>query len=378
MKKALTLSRPTAGTNSNKARTFGDEELQQAVPSIGCGFSAKDNDQIIRDPLGNADMTSPSRRRRRLQHVSSPGECNNVTNFFCWMQCVEVPNHEQARGYVNEGYSLYCLDPATLASTGNRVSSAAAPCESGWVHNAACQGSWQPTAPGVIAYPLNVEAQEGDYVVQESFCYGGTSMYMDGFHWLNPTCVIYLFPKWVLSTPAKLASAAIGTLASGMALEKIIQQRRIVISFMDPGYKRLGVSSIFYGFQLTLGYFIMLVVMTYSGPLFLAVVLGLVGGHVLFNASDALFPGVNKAAPSASQRSTRENIMNADDLGDEVESSKDDKAEQDTDKTANCSKMENNNTLPEDSCYSNKTSCGTKTPEVHVPEGITPCCQNTL
>ena len=32
----------------------------------------------------------------------------------------------------------------------------------------------------------------------------------------------------------------------------------------------------------------MLVIMTYSGPLFMCVVLGLVAGHVLFNSKDAL------------------------------------------------------------------------------------------
>jgi Ctr copper transporter family len=357
MKRAMTLS-------STAARKFGggdadDEEQQQhqqqQSPSIGCGFSADDDYHADK-----ASSSSFSSSRRRLQHVQSAGECNNVTNFFCWMQCLEVPNHEQARGYLNEGYSLYCLDPATLASSGNRVSSAAAPCEYGYVHNAACQGSWQPTAPGVNAYPLNVEDQDEDGQQELAFCYGGTSMYM------NPTCVIYLFPKWVLSTPGKLAAAAIGTLFSGMALEKIIQQRRFVVASMDPGYKRLGVSSLFYAVQLTLGYLIMLVVMTYSGPLFLSVVLGLVGGHVLFNASDAFFPGKKRESSDK---------MNDDDSGDGEGCCRDGPAA-DTDKTTNCSKMENN--CSTGSCCKKETSCGTKSPDVHVPEGITPCCLNTL
>lgn len=45
---------------------------------------------------------------------------------------------------------------------------------------------------------------------------------------------------------------------------------------------------IYGGVQLTIGYFLMLVVMTYSGPLFLCVVVGLVMGHAAFNARGAM------------------------------------------------------------------------------------------
>ena len=43
-----------------------------------------------------------------------------------------------------------------------------------------------------------------------------------------------------------------------------------------------------YGIQLTLGYLLMLVVMTFSGPLFVSVIFGLLGGHVLLNVQDAV------------------------------------------------------------------------------------------
>jgi hypothetical protein len=95
------------------------------------------------------------------------------------MQCLDVPNVEQAQGYVNEGYSLYCLDPAILATTGNRVSSAAEPCLNGFVHNQNCMGSWQPTAPNVEAADVRYTVEEQSEL-QQPFCYSGTTMVRAG------------------------------------------------------------------------------------------------------------------------------------------------------------------------------------------------------
>ena len=114
-------------------------------------------------------------------------------------------------------------------------------------------------------------------------------MYMDGFHWIDSTCVIYLFSSWVLTTPAKLVLASFGTILFGMSLELVIQCRRFLMAKMSAGRTRLVASGFFYGLQLTMGYFIMLIVMTYSGPLFFSVIIGLIGGHLLFNAQDAVF-----------------------------------------------------------------------------------------
>jgi hypothetical protein len=47
-----------------------------------------------------------------------------------------------------------------------------------------------------------------------------------------------------------------------------------------------------------MGYMLMLVIMIYSGPLFMSVITGLVGGHILFNAKDSLLPVPNRAAPN--------------------------------------------------------------------------------
>lgn len=333
---------------SNREKSVDDN-----VAAMGCGVE----EPLVQGEAGKSHVVlSP---RRRLQHVQNANACNNSTNFFCWMQCLDIPSADQAQGYVNEGYSLYCLDPAILASSGNRVSNAAAPCRVGYVHNANCQGSWQPTAPGVVSADVKVDT---DAVIDERFCYGGTSMYMDGFHWLDTACVIYLFPEWVLTTPGALVGASIGTLIAGILLEGVIQQRRQVVKRFRPGYSRLAVSAAFYGIQLTMGYFLMLVVMTYSGPLFLCVVLGLVGGHIFFTAQDAIWKG-GKAKKTDKPGETTQHLCQGDCK---------------KECTGYCAALENveQPVHPEGEC-----NCNSQTDDddnAGVPEGGTPCCQNTL
>jgi len=233
--------------------------------------------------------TSTSTSRRRLQMVDDASVCNNNTNFYCWMSCLEIPHRKKAATFINDGYSLYCVDPSVMASSGD-VSIAVEPCNEQGVVGAAmntnCMGSWQPTVPGlpvqeVLVEPLNVDQDE-------PFCYGGTSMYMDGFQWVGKTCIIYLFPNWILSSAGKLVAACIGSIGFGCLMELLMSQRRNLLDTFPPGVNRLALSAVIYGVQLTMGYSLMLIIMIYSVPLFFSVVLGLVGGHILFNAKDAL------------------------------------------------------------------------------------------
>ena len=307
--------------------------------SIGCGLQ---NDNEVASTIQTIE------RRRRVQHVQNADACNNVTNFFCWMQCLDIPSAGKTAAYASEGYSLYCLDPAILAQSGNQVSKAVAPCKNGYVHNSNCLGSWQPTAPGVIAIDVKVN-QTGP--LDKSYCYGGTSMYMDGFHWLDSACIIFLFPSWVLSSPGRIAVACFGTILLGILLEKVIHERRYFLLRFDSGYGRLAVSALCYGIQLTMGYFVMLIVMTYSGPLFLSSIIGLMFGHVLFNAKDAIFP---------TQIWNRSKVIGSpmDSLGN---------ATLDQEETPIC-------------CHKNISGEPAKEEQQsdHVPEGITPCCMNAL
>ena len=308
---------PTSFTSSNSHKavpslkhdpsSFRLEHYDAHVPSSpvdGCGTSAI----IDLTPGRTVDQNKSQQqqqqqpRRRRLQHVNSPSQCNNQTNFFCWYQCIDIPSSDLAEQYINDGYSLYCLNPALLSSSNNPILDATEPCEGGFVHNSHCIGSWQKTDASVPGYQLPYEAAKQDSNLastttttttememggEDPYCYGGTSMYMDGFTWQDTTCVIYLFSSWVLSTRGKFALAALGSILLGILLEFVLWKRRGVYA-LPPGHRRLLLSTTIYGLQLAMGYLIMLVIMTYSGPLFISTVGGMMLGHMLFNAQDSL------------------------------------------------------------------------------------------
>jgi len=266
------------------------------------------------------------------------------------MSCLDIPNADRAEDYVTSGYSLYCLDPSVLSSSvPDTLAEAVAECPYG-VHNAKCVGSWQFSVPGVPSTQVITNAT--DSAGEEPFCYGGTSMYMDGFHWMDTVCVIYLFPEWILNTKGKFVAASIGSLFVGIVLEVVIMRRRRVMSSMGAGYGRLAASAMFYGLQLTIGYLGMLVVMTYSGPLFMCIILGIVGGHILFNAKDAFFAVVESPV-----------------------------------KAVSCCSGDPSNTVEEQPCAGKHSSSASTTygslcdggdTTNGVPEGSTPCCQHTL
>jgi hypothetical protein len=327
--------------------------------AIGCGNSYDSQDRHRR----SSDATTTT-RRRRLQHVGGPENCNNSTNFFCWMSCLDIPQAQDARGYLNEGYSLYCLDPAVLASTGNRVSQATQPCHDvstgkvGGAMNSNCVGSWQPTAPGVAAQPVDIAGST--HLEALPFCFGGTSMYMDGFHWVGSTCVIYLFPNWILSSVVKLVGACLGSLALGVALEYLISQRRryfcgVATNTSSSRKKRLLISAAFYGMQLIMGYTIMLIIMIYSVPLFLSAVTGLVGGHVLFNAKDCLV-----VAPKQTRRTDATGEL----------------APERAHNNASSSSSSPNTASPSASCCASSADNDSQDRGMEDAEGITPCCQH--
>jgi len=204
------------------------------------------------------------------------------------MSCLDVPDYQNVAKHLKKGESLYCADHL---SSDRDMTAAVEACEDpntgvpGGAMNTNCMGEWHATVDGLPSQKMNYTDDGGNSSDTEPapFCKGGTSMYMDGFNWNSMVCVIYLFPSWVLDTRAKLIVASIGTFFFGVTVEGVIHARKVVLKQLNGGLKRLGISTVIYGVQLTLAYMIMLVVMTYSGPLFMATILGLMGGHFLFH-----------------------------------------------------------------------------------------------
>jgi len=351
-----------------RQQVYGDiNPLDAQGVAIGCGPVPDDHESAGIAP--EVELFGSTPKRRRLQHVQDAFACNNATNFFCWMQCLDIPNYQQAEGYVNEGYSLYCLDPAILARSGNQVSKAMAPCK-GQIHNSNCMGVWTATAPGIPGQKVVYNSTASNYA--DVYCYGGTSMYMDGFHWIHEsTCVIYLFPSWVLSSEGKFIAACLGTVAFGMLVEYIISRRRVSVMTMAAGYRRLIASAGFYGLQLAMGYLIMLVVMTYSAPLLLCCVFGLMAGHVLFNAKDAI--ATKKSTFAVDLAGALKDALQSTGI---ANTSDDETAPRLTPddssmgvQNCDCARLETNYQTP-----------AMETDDEHheIPEGSTPCCQNML
>jgi hypothetical protein len=115
-------------------------------------------------PLLITNMTNQP--RCRLANAQNAGACNNTTNFYCWMSCLDIPNANTAQAYINENYELYCLDPAVLAAT-LQVSKAVEPRnEAGatrFATNTSCLGMWQPQVPNVPSQQVIFEIKESTY-----------------------------------------------------------------------------------------------------------------------------------------------------------------------------------------------------------------------
>jgi hypothetical protein len=273
-------------------RRFGDgnEMERNGSMMMGCGMHHHMEHSSPKDMMmHHGEQDSMPFHRRRLQHVGGPDDCNNDSNFFCWMSCLEVDDNDlTAQEHLQNGEALYCLNPSILAETKN-VSLAVASCSdpatgiAGGIMDENCGNYWLPKVDGVQTH---VTSYSYDFV--EKYCYGKTAMYMQGFSWEGTTCLVYLFSSWVISTRLALVCACIGTIVIGIFTEFAIRKRRTMLKHVEGGRKKLAWSAIIYGAQLAIGYILMLIVMTYSGPLVLSVILGLVAGHVIWNYSDVV------------------------------------------------------------------------------------------
>jgi len=281
----------TFGDMKKSMGQFGNMQDESDI-GMGCGNSYTKNLSPFltkSDDIDNVQLSSAY--RRRLATVG-PADCNNSTNLFCWMNCRDIPDDDGiVTDRLEEGESVYCLDPAVLSNTKDLRAAVDACADSftksvGGNHQESCANTWYSTEAGVPTYlqgEIVDDSATGNYDYTEKYCWGATSMHMQGFEWEGLTCVVYLFQGWIISSRGQLALACLGTILVGILVEFIVRQRPIMIRRVTNTMAKLAISTTFYGTQLTLAYFLMLVVMTYSGPLVLCVVLGLMTGHVVGN-----------------------------------------------------------------------------------------------
>jgi len=278
----------TFGEMQKSVGQFGNMKNEKDI-GVGCGntITKKISTSSTETEYSSNELQN-SVYRRRLATVG-PADCNNSTNLFCWMNCRDIPDDESlVVDRLEDGESVYCLDPAVLSNTKDLRAAVDACADSftnsvGGNHQASCANTWYRTEIDVPTYlqgEIVVDTPDKDYDYSEKYCWGATSMHMQGFEWEGLTCIVYLFQGWIIDSRGMLALACLGTIMVGAIVEFIVRQRLIMIGRVRNIKAKLAISAAFYGTQLTLAYFLMLIVMTYSGPLVISVVLGLITGHI--------------------------------------------------------------------------------------------------
>lgn len=216
---------------------------------------------------------------RLLGASVDPASCKGDT-LYCWMTCLALPACSSTQHAVCLQPSLSTLEQQTEACHGAQGPGSAM--------NPQC-------VPLCIANPAQLtsggdQTQPRAPQSNDDYCSFGTTMYMSGFVWPGDEeaqiCIVYLFKGWILNTKAKFVVACIGTIFFAASLEGLMYWRRQVTEKYQSklGHKNFVVfSGLLYGTQLTVGYLVMLVIMMYSGPLFICVIAGLILGHMAFN-----------------------------------------------------------------------------------------------
>ena len=123
------------------------------------------------------------------------------------------------------------------------------------------------------------------------FCSGsGMAMFMNGFASAfakRNTCLALYIDAFTLDTASKFVAAMFGVLVLGILAEALVAVRR---SRAEKGVAGRLEASLGYGFQLALGYLLMLAAMTYAVELFISAITGVALGHALFRTDRAAAP----------------------------------------------------------------------------------------
>ncbi len=221
--------------------------------------------------------------RRYLTTTDNDGCLAN--QILCWHQCMSVANlpcgqealcQDPSSGHVwtpDEPHCVGCIPQCPAPSTPPPSPAPPLP--------PAPPGGWSPSPPAVPPSPPPPSPEV-------PFCTGpGTAMHMSGFEYYPADCVIFLFNGWVLDAPGTFVLAILGSLGLGLLTELLTFLRREKIAKAAALRERPNAFVVVMGsiftVQVTLGYLLMLVAMTYQVELFVAVMLGLGGGHMLLN-----------------------------------------------------------------------------------------------
>jgi len=214
-----------------------------------------------RAPVAAGEVGSSNPHARRI--LADDNSCD-VGYIYCWLSCLQAPSACSN--------TAQCIDQTSGAVWAGDASG----------HCSTCA----PTCPA-----RNTTSSRSGYCNTDI---PATTMFMDGFSLngggSNAPCVALLFKTWTLHTPALMALGFFATLIMGTSIEALAALRR---RLQSPGFcnchsipppKSRVYCVLLYTVQVTIGYLLMLVSMTYHFVLFSAVIVGLVIGHIVFGA----------------------------------------------------------------------------------------------
>jgi len=154
--------------------------------------------------------------------------------------------------------------------------------------------TWYATS-GREKPPPTMESSLDSHVAPgHGFCNGMiTDMHMSGFISLfdedkrNFPCLVVFLSSWKIDRYTKFALAWCGAVVAGIACEAMLAVRRPKEKLWATRHRWLATAleGGLYAGHRTLGYLAMLLAMTYSVEIFVAVILGLTIGYLLFNLS---------------------------------------------------------------------------------------------
>eukprot|EP01033_Poteriospumella_lacustris_P010233 gene10233-7280_t len=232
-------------------------------------------------------------------YVSVMADACASNQVWCWAQCMSAA-------------SLSCASPAQYAACYNYRTQAVVSGDS------MCMGGDDDAYHGLYCRPTCVNATlpatdddddgHGSMAMNVSsastrqpFCVGrGTTMFMQGFQSMPPPgtggdawtsaddasvdCVNLLFDTWTLDTRVKFGFACLGVFLLAAATQALPLVRRWCLTAAWPSTMvRAGGLTLLFGVDKVVGYFVMLVAMTYSAELFAMICLGLTAGYVVFH-----------------------------------------------------------------------------------------------
>eukprot|EP00667_Euglena_gracilis_P005540 EG_transcript_5578 len=213
--------------------------------------------------------------------LADSGSSCGAGQMYCWMTCMSIS------ALTCPASQVTCKDPAKGTTWPDDYLNSAGEATHCFSCTVVCDAS--ASAAGNTS---NTTARAAS-----GFCNSDLTaivMWMTGFQTVGQSgdpCVLLFIKEWKLNNAGAFAGACIGVFLMSVWTESLVFARRYLKGRFAKSpsprrtvlYARNGAIVLLYGLQVTMGYLLMLVAMTYQVELFIMVIIGLVVGHTLFN-----------------------------------------------------------------------------------------------